>query len=705
MQIYNKNKHYERAYNLDERHLLFKQNIISLCFSKNCIMKKILFLVLLFGFKFGFTQRGAHICSEGKMAAFNKLHPNYSQANQKTNSPSAFISHEKGYDIKFVHLKLNSERNTKFISGGVRTVATVTFASLDTFMCLLHKNHTIDSIRINGVLKTAVRKDSMVKIKTPATLTLGQTIDVTIYYNGTTPSGGAAIGTGYDTGTSFTWGNQATWSLSESLAAYHWWPCKQILTDKIDSSWVFVTTDSANKVGSNGLLKNVVNLGNKKRYEWKSRKPIDYYLISVAVAKYKEYDIYAKPLYLGGDSILIQNYIYDNAINNPSFLTGQKLELNKIKQTMELECKLYGMYPFYKEKYGHCMAPFGGGMEHQTMTSLGFFDFYIDAHELGHQWWGDNVTCKGWQDIFINEGFATYTEFCAAQYLDPVNFIPNVTAAHNNVMSAPGGMCFLVGPDTVNATKIFDSRLTYDKGGSIIRTLQFVVNNDSTWFNGLRGFQNTFKNSVASVPDFRNYMQTFTGQNFVQFFNQWYYGQGYPTFNVTWNFFGNTAIVKSTQTTSTPTSVPLFITPIEYKLTRTGAPDTTVRVMHNVGTETYTFNCLGTVIGVVVDPNQWIINKVIGPVKDINLAVENLEGSNNEISISPNPTSGIINISVTENTKGSAEVFDVTGKLILRETLKANLKIDISNKEAGVYMVVLKDESGMQLKSERVIKE
>ena len=216
---------------------------------------------------------------------------------------------------------------------------------------------------------------------------------------------------------------------------------------------------------------------------------------------------------------------------------------------------------------------------------------------------------------------------------------------------------------------------------------------------------NTYKNSTASVPDFKSYMQTYTGMSFTQFFNQWYYGQGYPTFNVTWNFFGNKAVIKSVQTTSTPTSVPVFITPIEYKLTRTGAPDTTVRVMHNVATENYTFTCLGTVIGIVVDPNQWIINKVIGPTKDVTLGVENLAGGINEINISPNPTSGIINISVSENTKGTAEVFDVAGKLISRETLKQNLKIDISNKESGVYMVVLKDEGGIQLKSEKVIKE
>lgn len=667
-------------------------------------MKKLLILVIAFGVQFSFAQNErTHACANAKIASFNN-HQSNQTSNQKTSGTTALISHEKGYDVKFVHLNLNVERTTKYISGSGRTVATVTVPTLDTFSCLLHLNLIIDSVRLNGVLKTYTRKDSVVKVKTNSTMTSGQSIDALIYYHGTPPVGGSAIGSGFSNGTSGSWGNQCTWSLSESLVAYHWWPCKQILTDKIDSSWVFVTTDSLNKAGSNGLLKNVVTVGSKKRYEWKSKHVIDYYLISVAVAKYKEYNIYAKPQYLPGDSILIQNYIYDNAIVSPTFISGQKVQLDKIKQTLELECNLFGMYKFKDEKYGHCMAPFGGGMEHQTMTSIGAFDFYVDAHELGHQWWGDNVTCKGWQDIFINEAFASYTEHLVAQYLDPVNFMPNLNAAHTNVMSQPGGMCFLVGHDTVDANKIFSSRLTYDKGGAIIRTLQFVVNNDSTWFNGLRGFQNAYANSTASVPDFKSYMETYTSMNFTQFFNQWYYGQGYPTFNVTWNSLPGKAFLKSVQSTSTPTSVALFITPIEYKLARTGYPDTIVRVMHSNTTENYTIALLGTVTSVTVDPNQWVINKVIGPTKDITLSVDNFNATGNEISISPNPTSGIINVNFAQDTKGTAEVFDVSGKLILKESLNANLKIDISNKESGVYMVVLKDENGAPFKTEKVIK-
>ncbi|MEI8138051.1 MAG: M1 family aminopeptidase, partial [Bacteroidota bacterium] len=401
------------------------------------------------------------------------------------------------------------------------------------------------------------------------------------------------------------------------------------------------------------------------------------------------------------DSILIQNYIYDNALNNPAFAT-QKTQLNKMPAVLEFESKMYGMYPFYKEKYGHCMAPFGGGMEHQTMTSLGFFDYYVDAHELGHQWWGDNVTCKGWQDIWINEGFASYTEHLVAQYLDPPNFMTNLNAAHNSVMTAPSGKVFVSGQDTMDSNIIFDSRLTYDKGGSIIRTLQFVTGSDSVWFNALRGFQNTFKNSTASVIDFKNYYQTFTGINATQFFNQWYYGEGYPTFKVTYSSSANICAITSTQTTSFPSSVPLFITPMEYKITRAGFPDTTVKVMHSNAVENYTFNLTGNVTNLVVDPNNWVINKVIGPT---NLSLGIHENVFTNLKTGPNPTKGIFVITNNQNIDGSVKVFDIGGKNLLHKKLESETTLDLSTYSNGVYILKLFDESGKEKHSQKIIKE
>lgn len=663
-------------------------------------MRKILFGLLIIPALTVNAQR-EHLCSKAKQASMGER----IRFQARTANTSSLISHENKYDVKFVHLNLALERTTKYVNGNAITVAR-TVAPMDTFMTLLHQNHTIDSICFNGVYVPFTRADSAVKVGLASPLAANASFTAIVYYKGMPPVGGSAIGSGFSNGTSGAWNTQATWSLSESLVAYHWWPCKQILTDKIDSSWVFVTTDSTNKVGSNGLLKNVVTVGSKKRYEWRSKTPIAYYLISVAVSRYKEYNLYAKPQYLVNDSILIQNYIYSNAITNQGWIVTQKVDLDKMPAVMKFECGIYGMYPFHKEKYGHAMAPFGGGMEHQTMSSLGFFEYYINAHELGHQWWGDNVTCKSWGDIWINEGFASYTEHLVAQYLDPTNFMPNLNAAHSSVMSSPGGSVFFTGADTLDSDVIFDTRLTYDKGGAIIRTLQFVTNNDSLWFNTLRGFQNTYKNSNASVIDFKNYYQAQTGINATQFFNQWYYGEGYPTFNVLYNTTGNNCTIKTTQGVSKPGVTPIFITPVQYKITRSGAADTVIRVMHTNTVEVYSFNLLGTVTNISVDPNNWLINKVEGPFYDANLTLNIRENSEDiEISARPNPTRGLFTISCKQGLTGKAEVCDVNGKLIFKIPFDTETTLDLGNYSNGLYIVKLFDTNGHLRFSQKVVKQ
>lgn len=660
-------------------------------------MKHLLTSLLLLTSFHSWSQR--HYCSQ------HKIHTQAAFKQQQSNAAALWKTDY--YDMKFVHLNLNCERNTRYISGNAKSINKVTVASMDTFFCLLHQNHTVDSVYINGVKILSVsRKDSLIRVKLPSPLLQNTSFTATVYYKGTAPTGGAAIGSGYSTGTSGSWGNQVTWSLSESQVAYHWWPCKQNLLDKIDSSWVFITTDSLNLAGSNGKLSNVVVVGNKKRFEWKSRIPIAYYLISVAIAKYKQLNFYAKPNFLPlSDSILIQNFIYDGAVNNTSWINNQKPSLLAIKPQLEFLSGLYGLYPFYKEKYGNCMAPFSGGMEHQTMTSQGFFDYYINAHELGHQWWGDNVTCKSWGDIFINEGFASYTEHVVAQYLDPPNFLPNLNGAHNSVMSQLGGSCFFTGNDTTNDARIFSSRLTYDKGGAILHSMRWVVNNDSIWFNTLKSFQQLYKGGVASVIDFKNHLQTQSGINFTPFFNQWYYGEGYPTYNVTWNFSGNTFFLKSSQTTSMPGITPLYTHPMQYKLLRTGAPDTLIRVPHNVAIENYTMTVGGTVIGVQVDPNNWVINKTIGPTKDVNLAITEHQQGVKAVTILPNPLVDLATIYFTDLFVGQVEVFDSNGKRCIQKAIETTqTELDFKNLATGAYLVNVSTLDGQLVYSQKMVK-
>jgi aminopeptidase N len=659
--------------------------------------KTLLFVFCLAAFLF----QAQHPCSVNKKHAAQKI----IAMNGKKKWSSPQISHELKYDLKFVHLDLEVQAYTKYIRGNAKSISRVSAASLDTFMVILAESLNIDSIYFNGVKHSFIRQDSMVKLKPLSVPSNGATFTTQVWYEGTPPFGGSALGDGFSSDKEWDYNQDVTWSLSESFVAYHWWPCKQQLTDKIDSSWVFITTDSTNMAGSNGLLTNVVTIGDKKRYEWKSHYPIDYYLISVAVSKYKEYNLYAKPLYLN-DSILVQNFVYAAGFNTNNFNSQEKPQLDKIPGIIEFFSQYYGLYPFYKEKYGHCMAPIGGGMEHQTMSTMGIvYYFYINAHELAHQWWGDNVTCKSWGDIFMNEGFASYSEHLANQYLSPASFDSHLNNAHMSVMSEAGGSCYFT--DTLNSDRIFDSRLTYDKGGAIIHSLRFVTNDDSLWFGTLRGFQKAYKNSTASVRDFMDYYHASTNIDAMQFFNQWYYGEGYPTFDVKFNYDMNKVYLKVTQTASMPQVTPFFKTPVEYRIFRTGLPDTIVRLMHDDAVEIYTLAITGKVNTIHVDPKNWIINQTVGPTRDLTLGVPetNLIEAYSQISVSPNPSSAAFNLTGVPAGEVSLFVTDITGRQLIRRDLGRDYTVDMANYSDGIYIFNLFGKDGKRLWSQKVVKQ
>ncbi|MEO8761429.1 MAG: M1 family aminopeptidase [Bacteroidia bacterium] len=654
-------------------------------------MKKIIVALSLFSASLSLQSQNKYACAETKI----KSHANTAARTASMLASTALINLEDQYDLKFYHLNLTLSITNKIITGNVRTLATVKSAALDSFAFELYSTHTIDSVILNGVHTAVSRNGDEARVPFATPLTQGSLIDATVYYHGTAPTiNGSSAGDGYNNGTSPTWSNKSAYTLSESYHAYEWFPCKQQLRDKIDSSWVFVTTDSANKVGSNGKLTNVVTIGNTKRFEWKNNHDIDYYLISVALAKYIDYSIYAHPQGTT-DSVLIQNYIY----NNPATLPYVKPLLDSTRQFLELFSKLYGLYPWADQKYGHCETVLGGGMEHQTMTTIGAFDWSTVAHELGHQWFGDKVTCGTWHDIFMNEGFATYSEYLAREYLEPNQASSFMLSAHNDVMSATNGSVY--NPDTTSESRIFDTRLTYDKGAAVIHTLRFVINNDSMFFLSLRNYLQQHNHSAATIADFQASVQTTTGLNLNQYFTQWVYGEGYPTFNVHWNQTGNSFTMRSIQTVSDAAVTPLFITPIQYTLIRS-IGDTTIRVMHSTDTAWYNFQVNGTVTNIIVDSANWIINKVVGPTHDASLTgINTYNAFEEETSVYPNPANNLITVKSEGNF--TFTLYDVTGKLILTKKCNISETIDVSRFAGGMYFYQVNSQALSAIKTGKLV--
>ena len=653
-------------------------------------MKKNSSLLIVFNFItiLLFGQENATTCS--------KQTKQHNLLKTATLNASQIVETEK-YDVHFYSLNLNMTNTSSYLSGTAEIHAKAN-SNLDSALFELYPSMIISEVRVNGLIVNFSRFGTAVKA--PVNSSANQNFVIEISYSGNPPTAqtNPLGGSGMTAGTSPSWGNKVVWSLSEPFSAYEWFPCKQSLRDKADSSFVAVTVPDTCKAGSNGVLINTVPLGNGfTRYEWKNKHAIDYYLISVAVAKYIEYSFYANPVG-APNPILIQNFIYDN----PQTFIYFEDEINETGDFMELFYDLYGPYPFEDQKYGHCMAPIGGGMEHQTMTTQGSFSKGLTAHELAHQWWGNSVTCASWSDIFINEGFASYSEYVMLENLYPAEKVQHMLDVHNNVLSQTGGSVWF--SDTLNENRIFNGRLSYDKGSGIIHSIRYLMNNDSLFFAGLREFQNDFKDSVARGIDLRNKMQEISGINYTPFFEQWYFGEGYPTYSIRWKQIGQDLLLELNHTASKPSVTPTFTNPIDLRFTRQGMSDTLIRFDVASNSQQFYISNFGTLSATItVDPQNWIINNIGTIIQDNSLVnLTEVFENNTALTIVPNPNNGIFTIG-NQQANCWLSVFNMQGKNILNKQLAPNELIDLQDFGKGTYLLEIKNSENSVAKTLKLI--
>lgn len=645
--------------------------------------------ILLASLFLGLSAQSQLLPAPTELSCREKCHPVHSANDFQRVNYFQYPSMDK-YDVKYLKLDLAIEANSRNIIGTALTRA-IAVQPLDSFICELKNNMTVDSVFINGVKNTGfTRSADHIFVPLAPGIPAGSAVEALFYYRGLAGSGGVFAGTVGSNGLVY------TASLSESYQAREWFPVKQFLKDKIDSADCWITTSNTNLAGSNGLLVNTIDLpNNKKQFQWKTTYPMSYYMPSFSVGNYMDYKIYAKPLSISPDSILVQNYI----VNNNTYFNTNKANIDKTPAFIEKLSELYGLYPFRFEKYGHAHANIGGGMEHQTMSTMSSFGSTLIAHELGHQWFGDNVTCATWNHIWINEGFASYSEYLLIEQLpalfpttNPASYMQGI---HTNVMSSAAGSVFVPDASLFDENRIFSGRLSYDKGSAIIHNLRFELQNDNTFYQVLQAFQQQYKDSVATADDFKNLAQTISGKDLTDFFNQWYYGEGYPTFNVDYSKQGDSLVLLVNQTVSAPAVTPFFKGLYEIRFS-TLQGDTTVKINLQSNNQVFKFRSNRIPNGITVDPNNWVINKVGSITTGFNDPVN----VSNEVKLFPNPAAGTAYLQYPANWFETITVYDMAGKLLKRYTInRSSTSQSLEQKlPAGVYSLQLAGKGRIAIK-------
>lgn len=618
---------------------------------------------------------------------------------EKTQKYGIYPDKDERYDVGFYNLNLEIIPDSQRISGHVGIDFEIEEAT-NSIQFDLSNSLTLDSVLNKAGEPLAFKRDSLhpwlIHLELDERLDSGQKDGIVVYYHGTPSTEGFG---------SFSFTEVAeepvVWTLSEPFGAKEWFPCKDTPADKADSAAINVTVPRPLFVASNGILQDSVSLpDNRVRYEWKTQYPIAQYLISLAIADYNSYEQQFTDS--EGRSMPFVNYIYSNE------------DLKQVKQKTDVTMDLlkffsdrFGSYPFIKEKYGHAQFTWGGGMEHQTLSSMGSFNMELISHELAHQWFGNAITCANWQHIWLNEGFATYAEGLSIEYLHGKdNFLDWIDYLYTQVTSKPGGSVIvpeseIEANDSQSISRIFSSRLSYSKGAAVLHMLRKLMG-DELFFEAVHNYiTGDLRHKTATTSDLKQYFEEVYGSSLDFFFDQWVYGEGFPNYNVNYSILvqsdSSKIFIKLEDQPSDP-SVNHFEMPVNFYL-KGEKRDTTITRWHSSKTQSWQISTTFVPDTIKFDPNYHILRgQVHYRFLEDSVWSEMSPEKNDLIDNYPNPfnSSTKVHFTLSERQNINLEVFNIYGRkldTIYSGVCKAGehrMKWTPDNYSSGTYYIRMK---------------
>ncbi len=493
-------------------------------------------------------------------------------------------------DTDVLHYDLDIEivPASRWIAGSNTMTVRSLVDGLTVFYFRLHNAHAIVSLAVDGEPASWSRlNEATIEVTLNRPYRCGEVFRLRVDYEGRPVTGNGYI---YMSST-----------ISEPWFAYLWWPCKDDLGDKTTADLAF-TVPAGMTVASNGVLQGVDDVGNdRRRYRWKTEYPTGDHLYCIGAATYNTFGTVWNYVMV---SMPLDFFIFpssDNTANRQAWL--------KTVDMLTAYSDLFGIYPFSAEKYGiyQFSNVWFGGMEHQTMTGQMGFEESTTAHELAHQWWGDDITCATWHDIWLNEGFATY---CEALWFEHKPGSPGAAALHAHMATRrPGNVndsvyCYEIS----DPNRIFNYDYSYLKAAWVLHMLRHVLGDD-TFFACLQEYRSAFAGGTVTTEQFRELLEDCAGRDLGWFFNQWVYRPGAPRYRMGWreHAVDGRAYLEIYLRQGQSLFWPTYTMPIDLAVTTSGG--TRTHVVWNDARREHLLIGLdeGGVSSVVLDPVPWIL--------------------------------------------------------------------------------------------------